>query len=794
MASLVDRKEYVENEQGLVWKGSAQNYFAAQWNYAQFHFPNLELAMYLLRRLTYAHRSDLVLVSRQISFAVGRDICYGRWSEPYTYGRPSGGYYCSQSSRKFCNDPSTWTGTTQLFDLFRDVLKYLYPVQFCQCFVYAAVTTTVGRALGIATRPVTNYESAHDTDYNRAIDSYFLNNDGYYDPTDGPSHDSVWNFHVWNDMFFKRRYDWNSDDEGVSDWNAVDATPQEMSFGGNPALGSAGAYQMGPAQLSMVKSNNNTDGCAQSLAAAGETDFERFGCFDQEFVISEVNSKFNMWLKLGSAEPSEPFKLKKSSDTDPWNPAYTIGRLMSTKKPGDISATCANELSNSCDYERLDVTYVYKNWEPSGPGIPTDKSNYVVPESRWRRRLLDEGEKGIAYSVITEPTEYYFARTIVAADVDSMLSIYHQDDTYGSVSLEIDSFFDDPIVVYCSLMVTTHAYNGDKLLLPDNSTVIKAEKYQFEVQGGDSGACAFNLTYADYQQWIDADTFNPYAFKFNVIASVYESDNVTNDAYQVIAEQLDFLVCIPKYKFADRIVCQNGLKWYEPSYNLSFSCDGIDGVDLESVADGFCDAANNVAPCFDGGDCCASSCLYGDVYSCSKAAFDCLDERVHNEYTEMSDCSHPISFIQYVEQLWSTNICVDVQASMTDQSFVCTDKILIINGTGNECVDRIVSVHEQYGSLGNCTLDTKYSLSDEAQNVIRVVNDCLSTVNAGSSDTHTANDGGTKIWIVVVVLSAVLVVGIVVVGMIYVRKRRQSKLGANGTYGAYLAMTSNPTE
>ena len=51
-----------------------------------------------------------------------------------------------------------------------------------------------GRALGIATRPVTNFESSHDTDYNRAIEKYFLfdKDSKTYEPTDGESGDSVW--------------------------------------------------------------------------------------------------------------------------------------------------------------------------------------------------------------------------------------------------------------------------------------------------------------------------------------------------------------------------------------------------------------------------------------------------------------------------------------------------------------------------------------------------------------------------------------------------------------------------
>eukprot|EP00485_Elphidium_margaritaceum_P010903 CAMPEP_0202692530 /NCGR_PEP_ID=MMETSP1385-20130828/6885_1 /ASSEMBLY_ACC=CAM_ASM_000861 /TAXON_ID=933848 /ORGANISM="Elphidium margaritaceum" /LENGTH=1260 /DNA_ID=CAMNT_0049348073 /DNA_START=54 /DNA_END=3836 /DNA_ORIENTATION=- len=852
--SLVDRKEYVENEEGLLWRGSYNNYGAMVWQYDQFFFPNLEIAMYVIRRLAYAHRRDLVLVSRQISFGIGYDICHGRWSEPYTEGAPANGYACEEAEdadSKVCREPWYWTGTTDMFDLFRDVLMMADSVQYCQCWVFAAVTTTVGRALGIATRPVTNFQSAHDTDYNRAIDNYFEKVEkvwggaSYYE-TDGASHDSVWNFHVWNDMFFKRRYDWDddNDDDGVSDWNAVDATPQEYSYGGNPYLTDYGHgyYQMGPAQLSMVKNNNNTDQCAESLASVNVSDAQRFGCFDQEFVISEVNAQFNAWVRPSTAPSSEPFVFLSSWETDPTNADLTIGQSMSTKRPGDISANCLDAWINDCDNERLDVTDLYKYSEPSGPGIPTDRSNYDITE-RQRRRLLDENENGVEYSVYTEPSEYYFARTIVAAEPANITAIYPEDDTYALVSLEIDSFFDDEIMVLCTFTATAHAYNGDKLMLSvddHNTSVIKREERTVDLLGGDSDSCVFNLTYAEYESWI---VLNPYAFKLSVIASVYESSNATVDAYKVIVEQLDFFVCIPKYRFADRIVCESGLKWYEPSYNLSYACDAVDGVDLDSVADGFCDERNNVEPCFDGGDCCASSCVYGEVHSCSKSAFNCIDERVTSQFTQNEDCPDPISFVQFMEQLWSNKICVDVQTSIEAQSFVCTDAILIENGTGNACVDRIAGLDEN--TLYNCSEDTVYVLSQETRDVIKVVADCLSSENRSSVSTSspsstvdlsstTANDISTTatdisttsnvvivtqtiatstqqtdsssvdsqsgtdehkskswVWILVGVLGALVLAAIAVV--IFIRFRKQQEMqGAQG--GTYLAMTNQPED
>ena len=197
VSSTTNRKEYVENTAGLIWQGLSDNNSGFKWEFDQFNIQNLEISIKLLNRLMLQYRNDIVLISRQISYAVGADICYGKWGDgSYTTGRPSGGYYCSKTKNN-CRDPSSWRGTTELFDLYRDELEYEYPVQYCQCFVYSGVVTTVGRSLGIPTRSISNFQSAHDTDFNRAIEKYWIFNEEtkVYEPSkDGKSSDSIWSF------------------------------------------------------------------------------------------------------------------------------------------------------------------------------------------------------------------------------------------------------------------------------------------------------------------------------------------------------------------------------------------------------------------------------------------------------------------------------------------------------------------------------------------------------------------------------------------------------------------------
>ena len=115
--------------------------------------------------------------------------------------------------------------------------------------------TTVARCLGIPARSVTNFVSAHDTHNNRMIDKFF-DVDG--NPLEHKNADSIWNFHVWNDLWFARR----DLPDGRGGWQACDATPQERS---------GGKFQCGPASHACIKQGESEN-------------------YDTDFLIGEVNA------------------------------------------------------------------------------------------------------------------------------------------------------------------------------------------------------------------------------------------------------------------------------------------------------------------------------------------------------------------------------------------------------------------------------------------------------------------------------------------------------------------------
>ena len=102
-------------------------------------------------------------------------------------------------------------------------------------------TFQVCRALGIPCRSVTNYVSAHDTNHSLTVDRFFdedgeemkSKSDLWSANLGTPEremvtlNDSIWNFHVWNDVWMSRP----DLPRGYGGWQAIDATPQEASDG-----------------------------------------------------------------------------------------------------------------------------------------------------------------------------------------------------------------------------------------------------------------------------------------------------------------------------------------------------------------------------------------------------------------------------------------------------------------------------------------------------------------------------------------------------------------------------------
>lgn len=300
MENEAQRQEYVMNDYGFVYQGNRNWITACPWNLGQFEDDILDITFKMLdRNLNYlqdafkdlSRRNSAVYVSRVVCAMINSNddngVLQGNWSEDYKGG--------------VC--PSAWNGSTA-------ILRQWYksdcqPVKYGQCWVFAAVMCTVMRGLGIPTRVITNFDSAHDTHNNLIIDEF-------YDTTGKKlpkkSSDSIWNFHVWCECWMARR-DLPS---GYGGWQVLDPTPQETSDG---------IYWCGPASVKAIKEGNVHLG------------------YDGPFVFTMVNADCVSWMVHGKR------KEKLLCET------RSVGKHISTKCIGGD--------------DREDVTHQYKYEEGS---------------------------------------------------------------------------------------------------------------------------------------------------------------------------------------------------------------------------------------------------------------------------------------------------------------------------------------------------------------------------------------------------------------------------------------------
>lgn len=394
-----EHEEYVAGDEGLLWQGLSDDHTANIWHHEPFRAANLLISLALLQHLPLELRGDVVAVSRFLTNAVGEKVCYGKWGDGnYATGKPAKGYRCkSKKSIKrhadkwshTCHDPSTWHGSSPLLEQHWGLVQSGAPgtaVQYCQCFVFSGVLTTIGRSLGLATRSVTNFQSAHDVNSDRGVSKFFFSTpEGIWDPVDFPDElcpdwcekskkcegcetalrrgrgfsgkckacipcvpchsrdDSIWSFHVWNEMYFSRGK------ETTNGWQTLDATPQELSNG---------KFQMGPASVKEVQ-NGTSD------------------CYDTDFVIGEVNGDIKLYVynvpdlnektKIRAMDKGDfvlhngdPLFLGFRWYTDPFGETYNnVGFKIVTKKPGPIARKCVKNPAK-CQMEELDLTPTYK--------------------------------------------------------------------------------------------------------------------------------------------------------------------------------------------------------------------------------------------------------------------------------------------------------------------------------------------------------------------------------------------------------------------------------------------------
>ncbi|XP_076839965.1 protein-glutamine gamma-glutamyltransferase K-like [Brachyhypopomus gauderio] len=301
------RNEYVLNDVGKLYYGTSLQIGSRTWNFGQFADGILAACLFALER-SETPASDLgdpIIVARTVSAMVNapddNGILEGNWSGDYSDG----------------TSPTSWSGSVEILKKYHK--SGGTPVKYGQCWVFSGVTTTVLRCLGIPTRSITNFSSAHDSDVSMTIDVYLDEN---LKPINELNIDSIWNFHVWNEAWMSRP-DLPID---LGGWQVVDATPQETS---------QGTYRCGPASVEAVRN--------------GHVNFQ----YDTPFVFGEVNSDKIYWKRKADGTFSKVQCEKK-----------LVGQCISTKAVGSD--------------RREDITNNYKYPEGS-----EEERNAVETASRY---------------------------------------------------------------------------------------------------------------------------------------------------------------------------------------------------------------------------------------------------------------------------------------------------------------------------------------------------------------------------------------------------------------------------
>ncbi|XP_016042991.1 protein-glutamine gamma-glutamyltransferase 2 [Erinaceus europaeus] len=295
-----ERQEYVLTQQGFIYQGSAKFIKNIPWNYGQFEDGILDICLTLLdvnpkflkdSGRDCSRRASPVYVARVVSVMVNcnddKGVLLGRWDNDYGDGV----------------SPMFWIGSVDILRRWKNFS--CQHVKYGQCWVFAAVACTVLRCLGIPTRVVTNYNSAHDQNSNLLIE-YFRNEFG--ELQSGKS-EMIWNFHCWVESWMSRP----DLQPGYEGWQALDPTPQEKS---------EGTYCCGPVPVCAIKEGDLTPK------------------YDAPFVFAEVNADVVDWIRQDDGS------LHKSI-----NRYLVVGLNISTKAVGSDN--------------REDITHNYKYPEGS---------------------------------------------------------------------------------------------------------------------------------------------------------------------------------------------------------------------------------------------------------------------------------------------------------------------------------------------------------------------------------------------------------------------------------------------
>ncbi|XP_054880737.1 coagulation factor XIII A chain-like [Poeciliopsis prolifica] len=371
---------------------------------SQFEEGVLDACIYIMDacRMPIHNRGDVVKMVRTASALINSQddngVLIGNWSDDFSMGTP----------------PTTWTGSVSILQKYHNSGA---PVSFAQCWVYAGVLNTFLRCLGIPSRVVTNFNSAHDNTGNLKTELIFKP-DGT--PDRHKTQDSIWNFHCWNEAFMKRvdlppKY---------SGWQVVDATPQETNDR---------YFRCGPAPVIAIR------------------DGELCHPFDCRFVFAEVNSDL-IHMKSDKYGNMTPFKVDTS-----YVGQFIYTKSLSSWRPEDITRTYKHpeglltQLYMSCD-QRLAQEGDWRKCESAG-SLADQQTMALAEQYGCSRDRSDWPASSLSIQIATQAS--YYLKGYVGDPLRVSVTFYNQSETIKSVKvyMEISSTYYTGVVASDPLKV-----------------------------------------------------------------------------------------------------------------------------------------------------------------------------------------------------------------------------------------------------------------------------------------------------------------------------------------------------
>jgi len=446
MGTEEELNEYLLKETGYVYMAR----YPKPWAYNQFSPEVLEAVWMLMVQQQFSSRDDPVDVSRFLSGMLNAN---GGSSYPYPYT----GVLAGKWDGKYMDGtrPTSWSSSTEIF---RQFVATKQTVRYGQCWVFGALLTTALRAIGIPARSVTNINSGHDTGvsrpfrvYDQGIDYYFTRDlQGNYNQEESLRTDSVWNFHVWTEAHMCRSDIPTPSGTDASaqtrasgcdrcGWQAVDATPQEISDEGD-----LGRYECGPSDVCELK---------KATGEPNAREYTRSSPFDSMFVIGEVAADIRYWIHRDVWKGLCPVGAQTHAEHVEYCLLMTktgkVGTAMFTDSGGDrrdptnIITTYKDQITTSNRHIRLPDSALIQSTSIDSTSIP------FLDDLNARKPTKDH-PSAVRVTMFT---------CVDVDDCSPLTSTSAPIDATQGVRLQLRSLYNDPVSVHLTITATAATYS-----------------------------------------------------------------------------------------------------------------------------------------------------------------------------------------------------------------------------------------------------------------------------------------------------------------------------------------------